>query len=651
MDIRATYYSTTDLSVGLNLERVGEVLDSFNPKKGLSLEDAIELYQVKLYIDHNLRLVSWSESQMINYKSLVKDFPNIICKSIYSIPRVELIHQLEDLSRKYQHSFWEIVDRFNLKNVVDENVIREIVGKNVYSLNIILENRNIVKQFGVLLTNLLKEHPEKSAEWMLSEFAEEHNPNYNHLYFPDNLTTNDRETIIITYLDSEHPNPNYIKLLLNCKSKELSLKPTTLLKAKKRNEQLSDEIFRTGSVFETQYVVELSSETGTSPKSFKMKGDQPVIVYSTEFIKDLSNSSIISYMGPLLEFVDMEGMITFTNQRPTHLDMIDLIGLKAAKSYVMNTGTRIKNQMAICQMEAYCQCLKQQGRSFEKCLSDFYKEHLEEKLGVLQGLSDKTSYDLPDYEKIKILAPVIENILQRYQAFVNYRKTSEDLLEYMPPSKIEDTPSLIKKKYVYLTNDQNNYLAGVLQLLFSDQSMLDYVEPYKDGHYGNLHRLLKAGEKVRKSDYKEYQLPKIDFLITHQILNETEDGYLRFIDEELIDTLHQLYTLGCSQFFICQPKVRQWILKEERLGHLEFNSMLLSQQEQDWLSYHWDSQFSNGLQLRNRYLHGHMGNEPAQHQDYLIMLMISGILCLKILFDLEIAKQIYKAGLREEFVR
>lgn len=50
------------------------------------------------------------------------------------------------------------------------------------------------------------------------------------------------------------------------------------------------------------------------------------------------------------------------------------------------------------------------------------------------------------------------------------------------PTSVKDIPSLNQDKYIYL-NYKDSELENIMNLFFSDQTLLGYVEPYKEKHY------------------------------------------------------------------------------------------------------------------------------------------------------------------------
>ena len=80
-------------------------------------------------------------------------------------------------------------------------------------------------------------------------------------------------------------------------------------------------------------------------------------------------------------------------------------------------------------------------------------------------------------------------------------------------------------------------------------------------------------------------------------------------------------------------KKYKYILKEfESLGMIEFSSSLFSKPEQDYYNYLLNkSVFDNGLDLRNKYLHGTQKlDEYSNNQDYYIFLRILILIVIKI---------------------
>lgn len=109
----------------------------------------------------------------------------------------------------------------------------------------------------------------------------------------------------------------------------------------------------------------------------------------------------------------------------------------------------------------------------------------------------------------------------------------------------------------------------------------------------------------------------------------TEDQYLGF-NSPRVFLLKDIYDhdVFCPQY---HPELKSMIDTLIASGEMESENTLFSRPEQDYLNFMLNrSKFSNGLDLRNRYLHGTYSHqsENQQMQDYIhflnMMILIIG---------------------------
>ena len=75
---RAKFYSIEDLGNNLELTRAEEILEAYDEGKEFEdINDIIELYNVKLFLDNHLALKKWTEEQIANYIKKTKTFGKI----------------------------------------------------------------------------------------------------------------------------------------------------------------------------------------------------------------------------------------------------------------------------------------------------------------------------------------------------------------------------------------------------------------------------------------------------------------------------------------------------------------------------------------------------------------------------------------------
>ena len=136
---------------------------------------------------------------------------------------------------------------------------------------------------------------------------------------------------------------------------------------------------------------------------------------------------------------------------------------------------------------------------------------------------------------------------------------------------------------------------------------------------------------MRREDFEEYQKSRLDWLISRGVVRIADDGRIH-IDKIRAYVLKDLFTkeVICPEYY--DDRFRQLVETLVADGNLRYENTLFSKQEQDYLNYILNkSEFSNGLDLRNRYSHDTCSlDEKQQYQDYLELLKIMVLIIIKI---------------------
>ena len=155
-------------------------------------------------------------------------------------------------------------------------------------------------------------------------------------------------------------------------------------------------------------------------------------------------------------------------------------------------------------------------------------------------------------------------------------------------------------------------------------------------------------EKIRCEDYEEYQIP--------QLTQRMERGSIFINDEVFLEICQERVFVLKDLFYneVIRPDYYESSLKKQVEELIQKNELcnenaLFSRPEQHYLNYILNkAEYSNGLDLRNRYVHDTCSqNEKAQHYDYcelqkimvLIILKINEELCMKAYRQNEAEKQ------------
>ena len=171
-------------------------------------------------------------------------------------------------------------------------------------------------------------------------------------------------------------------------------------------------------------------------------------------------------------------------------------------------------------------------------------------------------------------------------------------------------------------------------MLFSDQSMLNYIDETKNNH--NFALLISQGN-IRISDYSQRDIDSIKFLIEEGIIIENNKGYIKPVNETTLLILFDLYTVGFLNYRNLTKMQKLAVDKLFEKKYLCYYDGLFCKQESDYMSYYFDnSNFVNALAIRNGYEHGSFDSlSDDQHMsNYFVGLRLLGITIIKINDDL-----------------
>lgn len=224
----------------------------------------------------------------------------------------------------------------------------------------------------------------------------------------------------------------------------------------------------------------------------------------------------------------------------------------------------------------------------------------------------------------------MESILKQFILFVEEGQIDFELLEIRSEHLIyKNIPSLVENKYCYGVGEE---FESATFLLFSDQSGLGYTDKAKNS-YDSFYELL-CKEKVKQNDYPDYDVSKINWLVTRGYLSVNRDDYINFSNILLIKILKDLYYNDVISYWKYSELGRKFINELEERNVVEFESSLFSRPEIDYINYTLNkSQFNNGLDLRNKYSHTQpksADGERTHNENYMIFLRLFILSLIKI---------------------
>lgn len=275
---------------------------------------------------------------------------------------------------------------------------------------------------------------------------------------------------------------------------------------------------------------------------------------------------------------------------------------------------------------SYINYLKQKHNiDIEDVIEWFFNEYLFNEFGV-SNYKINLSTDKKYINRCKSLFPEFDSILKKYRLFIEFKNISNELLiETKEFYKIDECPSLIKDKYLVL-NRQNSDIKSILNLLFSDQSHITYInDNLHDSNFAKL--ILKNKVKISDFEDREYQLRCINFLIDKNIIYINSENILE-INREILAVCKYLFDHNFLKNH--HSEVEQNFIDK---GYLLPCTRLFAPDEADYLNYYLNnSKFGDAKALSNKYRHSDttLEDENQIYNDYLLGLRMLILIMIKI---------------------
>lgn len=649
---RVIFHSKQDLSNGHFLSKAEVILRLDFKENPSDINDVLELYNIKLYIDNKLYLNSWSKSEVEVFKEKVKEYGEIIGNFISKINDSNVLNYHERLIFGYEESFWLLIENYKVFKNISASMIEKVLTNNPRQIKVILRHKGLVSRYADILRVFLISY-QRSAEILLSVFEVEKAFGEVQLFIPKCLTEREKENIVSDYIDSEVLNINYLPLIQNSKkTNNFILSDKLRLKAKRKYHEGVGKIFddkSSGSFMNCATSISYPKKT-TEIKKCEVEDGVIHYAYSLDFIKDNNHPYLLCLNFKLLfGYLDRQNRIDLVSKVSKVGTIERMVGLRSNNEYFSGMAFNNSEMISQAQIFTYSNILTSLGTSLEKVLGDVYASFFAEQYGYAKNASlTMPTASSSALEKVRMLAPELESVLKQYKLFVEEHQIDFELLQMSSGStSIKGIPSLNENKYIYL-NSANKKALICSELFFSDQTMLAYVKPFKEKTYQNLFELLWNESGVEFESYEEYQVANINYLIEERYLFIDDAGCVKITNKNRVLVLKDLKENEVASFyhFSSEEKIEVEAMIEEKL--IYFDSSLLSKPEQDYFNFYLNkSEFTNGLDLRNSYLHGTQANstEVSHHEkSYFIYLKLLTLILLKIDDDLFINSMLKNKG-------
>lgn len=629
---RVKFYSPNDLACGRNLKKCELIIKDYDNgnKVENDINDIIEIYNIKKYLDNKLYLRNWTPEDMDRFEKFNRKIFGIVARYIKTINDEIIASIIDDIVFYYKEEFWELVDKFKVYENVSENKVHELLLVSKVRLHEILKHKDLTEHFGRVIKDYMLSES-NSAKILLDKYEIKHFRQTEELYLPKELSSKDKETIISNYIDGDEPNLNYLRLISNIQSNKdkLEISPRILLKAKRKAEEQEKQFFKDNSGMEIETSVIFANKE--QAVSIYHEGLSTNATYSSKWIEENNDyATLLNNFIYLFDFVDLQMRCTLINKESEMGVFERYLITSSQNAYVKGFAFDFKQNFSLLQMAGYYNQIFSIGIRLEEIIEWFFVEYLSNEFDVSNFRVTMPSINSTFLEKCTNVMPALESVLKQFILYIEEGQIDFELLEIRSEHLIyKNIPSLIVNKYAYGIGEE---FSTVTFLLFSDQSGLGYIDETKKS-YNTFFELLR-NENLRISDFPEFDVPKVKWMIEHNYLTVDDTESIVFSSNDLAFILYDLYVNDVIVYWKYSSTKRLILNELKDRNVIEFESTLFSRPEQNYINYILNkSQYNNGLDLRNRYSHLQpfsSDEEQIHTQNYYIFLKVFIITIIKI---------------------
>lgn len=629
---RVKYYSKYDLSIGYYLENVSDLIVNSRIETDNHINKILELYNCVQYINNGIFSINWSEEHINKLKEKSKEIFSSIARYFNEIDNSNFYSIIEKIDFMYKEDFLELFSKFKLMEKVDEMTFRKALELKYFQIHEVCLHEKIIKSYPNSIRAILIRDP-RSIELILDNFVVS-KKNYKKLYFPNNLSMEDIHVLIYSYIECNKSNSNYLELIVkNRNTDEFSVTEDHRWRAKVKLKKIYESIFQDNNGLVFSYAVKLDSNV-EDIVSFEINGENYTIILNKEYLEDtLDYPSILNNFIYVFEFVDLNGLVTFvSDENKGNLSLLEFLSLKSKNDYPSNIHFQSLERFYHLLIHMYYNFLKSHNIYLEEVIQWFFQQYLKEEFNISNFIFSIPSKLSTYREKCRDILAEFEYMLQQYKCYIEYGFINHEMLELSSNGiKFNQLPSVMRNKYVYPKESLDN----IFYLLFSNQSGLGYLgenKKSKDTFYELMNK-----EAVNYNEFENYQQTSLDYLCENKYIVIDRNGKLEWYNPNRIIILKKLYDHGVIVYNRLSSNLKKELMEMKTNDFIEFESTLLTRQEQDLLDYYLNnSKFQNGPQIRNKYSHGREGNrdENINYNNYLTIIRLVIAVIIKINDDL-----------------
>ncbi|MCC8061577.1 MAG: hypothetical protein LIO81_12215 [Clostridiales bacterium] len=617
------YLGNDKWSVVWQLDKAEKAIGAFAGKtETFYINEAIELYNIQKVINAGAQLELLDEAKINVLKESVKSYKGICAKFFSGITDENIAMVYGQLWFQYRDDFWELFDNLSVYKHISAETFISLIRNDQTSLKSVLKFRNTVNVYDPILADYIRGSNEAIDLIIMHFFGDEKEK----LYFPKALAPDEYDNLFLKYTEWDGANANHLMLLFNAQyTKECPISDKMRLAAKRAYKKFWQN--RKNSSINIDVGLGISFADIPQISKVEQRGKNQLITYDLKWLEEnLDYPTILNNFIYVFEQADL----SYRSNLPAF--SFEMNAVESALTYYGKKMYRIsfrfsnKHKIYNGQMKLYYRLLESRGIQLEDVFGWFFTEYLPAEFDVKGFVFNPPSKGISWLDKYKSMVSEMDAVVKQYNMYLEDGCIDRELFEMSSsPVRISELPSYLGDKYAYPASD---VLLKEINALFSDQSLLSYTEKTKD-NYRTLYKLLTSDENMAMSDFMPYQVDGLNWLIKRGSIYISDDGIL-CLDSERCFLLKDLYKYDvlCPRYCGTARKI---VDDMKSAGELEYASTLFSRPEQEYFNFVMNkSEYVNGMDLRNKYLHGtYTTNVEMQQNDYIELLKIMVMLIIK----------------------
>lgn len=610
----------------LMFQRAIPILDSFDAANNYDLNQVIELSNI-IQIVRSVKCPANVTPEKFNeYRKETDAISRFVFSYFQQLDLSNIETIFQSVWTYYPLDMLELLERFDLLEKISDSSVQNLLNKKLVSLIHILNCEKWVKKYNQVITDCMMNNKD-AAEIIIKYYLVKNSREREDFTFPKSLTEEKKISILNYYVkDVIEADSDYLELIENAPIiPGLDIDDKLRLKAKKAKEKSLEKYFEENGYVPYACTAVFQEIDEDKEKSCNEKDRHVYFIYSKKWIRDhLDFPTLLNNFIFLLDFFDLELRSKFALRKKSIID--EFLGeIEGIKHYPINT--RFKNSQMICHevLSEYVNELGYYGISVEDLIDYFFKEYLKENFDISDFEFKKPSKTASLDERIKLLFVEIDSLLKQLKYYREDGCIDEDLMSISSkPVGIGELKSFQEQKYAYAKGKD---LKEEMRLLFKFCLMFGVKFAWKN--HNPLVQII-AKEYLFITDFSKLAQEKINWLIERGSLHLREDGSLG-LNVVRCDLLYDLYENEVICFAHQPEKAKEILENLKNADEIDIGDTLFSRQEINYFNFVMNKkEFSNGMDLRNAFLHGSFrGTEQDLQHAYIETLKILIMIVVK----------------------